>query len=220
MSRKARQAGLGQPNLHQIFDDREVLGVVGEKGGPVDIGSRSDCEIGGACPGVGATSCDRGLKSSPLARDPIIDRQGIGKARLDQAEARGPLRARLLLVRDEEAEVQLGDRYGADRGLDPRRRLPFDQDGGVEQEAQLLGSPGVAQIRAEPADVLPERGIGRERPEIGKLGAVHPLASPNGAELRDRPPGDGDRDLLTGLRPAQDLANLVAQLFLGDGRHA
>lgn len=56
-------------------------------------GSRSDCEADGARAGVGATSRDRRLKSSPLARDPVIHRQGIGKARLDQAEADRPLRA-------------------------------------------------------------------------------------------------------------------------------
>ena len=47
----------------------------------------------------------------------------------------------------------------------------------------------------------------------------NPLTRAGRPQLRDRTTGDRDRDLLSGFRAAQDLADLVAQLFLGDRRH-
>jgi hypothetical protein len=45
------------------------------------------------------------------------------------------------------------------------------------------------------------------------------MRSANRPELSYRPPGDGDRQLLATLGAAQDLTDVIAELFLGDRRH-
>lgn len=211
---------LGGANVNQVLDDLEVLGVVGEQGGAVDGRRRHDGEVGHALAGPTASPGDRRQQAAPLARDAVIERQRVGEAGLEQAEARSAKRPLLLIDCDEQPEVQLRNRDRADRRFGLCRNIARDQDRGIKQEPQLLCGPGVAQLCAEVLDVPGECRVGRQGPQIGKLRASHPLTSPHRPQRRHRAPRDRDRDLLAGLSPAQNLADVVAQLFLGDYCHS
>src|SRR5450755_902517 len=82
------------------------------------------------------------------------------------------------------------------------------------------GGPGVCELAAERVEILLEREVRRRRPQVGEPIAGDPLSSPHGAQLGDRTPRDGDREPLAGLGATQHLADLVAELLLGDGCHS
>ena len=153
-------------DVDQVFDDLEVLEVVGEQGGAVDVCRRRDREVGQALSRRSASLGDGRFESPPLARDSVLDGKRIGEARLDQAEARSAKRSPLLVGRDQQPEVQLGDRNRADRGCDALRgpsslistevsRTPTGID---------LGGPGVLEVFA--AEAL------RSRPSVGSTGSA------------------------------------------------
>src|SRR5215218_749946 len=79
-----------------------------------------------------------------------------------------------------------------------------------------LQGPGVRQLAPQLLEIPLERGVGGSSPELSKLAAGYPLTGAGGPQLGDWTTGDGDGDLLTGLGSAQDLADFVAQLFLGN----
>ena len=129
--------------------------------------------------------------ATPLARNPVIERQRVGEAGLEKAQARGAKRPLLLTGCDEQSEVQLRNRDRADRRFGLCRDIAHDQDRGIKQEPQpgpSLGSPGVAQLCAKVLDVPGECRVGRKGPQIAKLRASHPLTSPHRPQRRHRTP--------------------------------
>src|ERR1700742_2518333 len=96
--------------------------------------------------------------------------------------------------------------------------LPISTD--VSRTARTGGSgPGVADPGVEPAEVARQRRVARQVPEVTQLGRVDPLAGGGRNPLGDRAPRDRDREPLTGLRAAEDLADVVAELLLRDHGH-
>src|SRR5580693_6431497 len=89
----------------------------------------------------------------------------------------------------------------------------------VSNRTGTLRDPRVAQLATERPEILLECWVRRGAPQISQLGARHPLAGADGTQLSDRATGDGDGELLPGFGPSQNLADVVAQLLLGDRHH-
>ena len=90
----------------------------------------------------------------------------------------------------------------------------------VSRSARISGSPGVAQTCTEGPEIRCERQIRWQIPELAQIRSIDPLTTgTRGTELRHGPPGNGDRDPLTSLGAAKDLAHIVAELLLRDDSH-
>ena len=170
--------------------------------------------------GSAAAAGHAGKKLSQWGATPPSTGSGSGnRASIRPMRAR-PDRARVLVGRAQQAEVQLGDRDGADRRLDAGRQwVAADQDRRIEDRAHPLLRPGIAKISPERLEIALEGGIDRQLPEIGQAGGVDPLPSSSRAQLGHGTTGNGDRELLSRFRAPQDLPNLVAKVFLRDRRH-
>lgn len=117
---RERLRALGLPALegtdvHEIFDDLEVLDVVGDELCSVGYRGRGDREVSGALAGLTTPLPHSRFQPTPLSGHSVIHRQRIWEASLDQAQARRPLGSSLIVRCNEQPEVQLGDRDGADR---------------------------------------------------------------------------------------------------------
>src|SRR3954462_6386828 len=80
--------------------------------------------------------------------------------------------------------------------------------------------PWISELDVELADVVRQVLVDRQLRKLFEDRAVDPGSLPNRSELGNRSPRHGDRELLPGLGPPEDLADLVAELFLRDLRHA
>lgn len=187
----------------------------------MDVRGCRDREVEGSSSRFPSSLRDRRVKSTALPRHIGVE----GKREedlLDRSQALQALGPRIVVRSDEDTEVELGYRYGADRDFVQRIRVAPDQDRGVEQERHEhdpLFSEGIHHFAPHPLEIFLQRGVGRQGPEPGKAAAGHPMGPANRPELSHGSPGDGDRQLLTTLGTAQDLTDVVAQLFLGDGCH-
>lgn len=107
-------------------------------------------------------AADEGCREPPpFACDCSIDRKRV-EGRLNDAEPLGPACSLVFRAGDEDAEVQLGERGGADRAFELTRTLRADEDRGIEEDAHLLG-----EDIGDLAGNLPQIGI--ERPGNGCL---------------------------------------------------
>src|SRR3954454_11416033 len=80
--------------------------------------------------------------------------------------------------------------------------------------------PRISQLNIELFEIVSQVLVDRQLRELLENGTVDPRSLSNWAQLGHRPPRHGDRELLTSLCPAEDLADLVAELFLRDLGHA
>lgn len=160
------KAGLRLAHVENVGNGCEVSEVVSEQDRVMGGGRGGDRKVRGASARLAPPGGDHRLKPTPFTCDPIVDREGIGKARLNRAEASSSDRPRLLVGRDQQPKVQLGDRYDTDCGLDVvGDGLLTNQDGGVKDGPQLL-RPRVAQQDLEPQEILGKCRVGRQIPQV------------------------------------------------------
>lgn len=184
----------------------------------VGIGCRGDYEINGASAWLRPAGSDRGCQASPLAGDCGIEGQRM-EGCLDDAETLCATGALVIVLGDEDTEVQLRQRCGADRAFEVVWSILRDQHGRVEDRSHQLGER-VDQAAGQSLEIPRERLGCRGCPDRSKPWAADPLLSGGRAQVRGRSSGNRDRELLAGLCPAQDLADVVAELLLRDRRHA
>ncbi len=75
----------------------------------MDVGGGGDRENGDSRAWLSASGHDRRLQAPSFACDPVIDREWVWEARLDQSQPRRPERPRRVVAGDKQPEVQLGD---------------------------------------------------------------------------------------------------------------
>ena len=134
---------------------------------------------------------------------------------LDSPEAAHPQRTRFIITSHEHTEVQLGQRDDADR----RVLICGPFSAAIRTDVSSRTATG----QATQGSVSSPPSARRSSSSVGSGGALHRSASwplgthcgANRAELGDRAPRDGDRELLTGLCASQNLAHVVAKLLWG-----
>ncbi len=157
------------PSVDKIIDDLKVGDVLGEEGHSFALGGGCDHEVYLAPSWVAATACRCG---GELAPDPG-DLNAYGEwveCRFDDRKSGGAARQLIGVVRDENTEVQLGDRSDADSGLDvfrwgkltyQHRRVeddPHEANGSttpVGSRSRSASRPRGAFVRQIPASVAP-----------------------------------------------------------------
>lgn len=102
-----------------------------------------------------AATDDGCREPSPFARDGSTDRQRV-EGRLDDAEPSRAARSLVFLAGNENAEVQRGDRGGADPAFEIAWALGADEDRGVEGDAHLFDE-GVGDLAGEAGEIGVER---------------------------------------------------------------
>lgn len=177
-----------------------------------------DHEIERSSPWLPAAAHDGRCESSPLARNRGVDGKGI-EGCLHDSQPLCTTGSLVLLRGDENAEVQLSERRGADRSLEVGGPFRADQDGRVQEGAHLLDED-VDDLTGKARQVGIERlGDGRV-PNALQRGSPHPLTWTHRPKARNRAAGDRDGELFAGLSPPEHFADVVAQLLLRNGRHA
>lgn len=118
-------------DVDQIVNQLEVVGVQGQQRHAVDIRGRGDRQVEGTAPGLAAALRDGGIEAAALARRCRLEGQRI-EAFLDRAEPAQPYGPNLLIRRDENAEVKLGEGDDADRDIVTGILTAADEDRGVK----------------------------------------------------------------------------------------
>ncbi len=95
-------------------------------------------EVEGSSAWLSATANHGCRESAPFARDRVVDGEGI-ECCLDHPETLRATCALIVVSGDEDAEVEFGERGGADCPFDVARTFCADENGGIEEGAQLLG---------------------------------------------------------------------------------
>lgn len=183
----------------------------------MDVRRGSGHEIERSPSRLPAAAYDGCCKSPPLTRDRRIHGQWV-ECGFDDTEPLRPASSLVLRVGDEDAEVQLGERCGADRAFELPRTFCGDQDGGIEEDAHLVGED-VGDLAGKPREIVVERLRRRRLPHSLQCGPTDPLVWARGPEAGDPTARDGDGELFAGLGPPQHLAHVVSQLLLRDGCH-
>ncbi len=180
---------------------------MGQQWDVVHIRRRRDRQIDCASARLTTSCLDGRGETAPLAGDLGSQRKRIER-RFDRRESLYASRAFVLISRDEDAEVELGQGCNAYRGLDVERWLIADEYRRIEQRPHGLGERIV-----EPSGELLEgdgEGLGRGGlPNATQGGTRNPVLSAHRSEAGDWPAGDRDRDLLTGLGLAKNLTDVV-----------
>lgn len=104
----------------------------------MNVRGGSDHEIESSSARLAAAVHDGGCEPAPLTRDRRVDRQRL-ECRFDRAEPLRPEGSFVVVLCDEDAEVQFGERSDADGAFDAPRPFCSDEDGGIEEDAHLLG---------------------------------------------------------------------------------
>lgn len=183
----------------------------------MDIRGRGDREVDCSPPRLPPSADNRRCQPSPFACDRRVNGQGIER-RLDDAEPLGPAGSLVLRAGDEDAEMQFGERCGADRPFELTRAFSADEHGGIEEGSHLSGEE-ISDLARKLGEVVVERLRRRRVPNSLQCRPVHPLVWACGPEAGDRAARDGDGEFLARLGPPQHIADVVAEFFLRDRGH-
>ena len=171
----------------------EVLCVVGQQRDAVDVGGRGDRQVEGPAAGAAAALGDGRREACRTRRQRSASKRTTSKRSSSDGEPAHPACASVVVGRDQDAEVQLGERYHADRHLLVGAILGADQHRGVEQDGHCrgsLGGPGIDELlRPVPCRCL-DRGYGSTgaSPEVGEVGRRPPTAGLQAAAARPARP--------------------------------
>jgi hypothetical protein len=121
----------------------------------VNVRGSGDHEIERTPPGL-SPAADKGCcKPSPFARDRSVDGQRIERG-LDHTEPLQPPGPLVLRAGDEDAEVQFGERCGADRAFELTWAFCADEDGGIEENSHLFGEE-IRDLGGKLGEIVVER---------------------------------------------------------------
>ncbi len=124
----------GLADFDQVGEQNEVLRVPGQKRDLVHVCRGGDNEVDGSAAWLPAAADDGGCEPTPFACDSGVNRQRV-EGGLDDAETLRPASAFVVGVCDEDTEMQLSERRGADGTLQVAGALGAYQDGSVEEDA-------------------------------------------------------------------------------------
>ena len=183
----------------------------------MDVRGRGDHEVERPPPWL-SPAVDNGCsQSSPFACDGCVDGEGIERC-LDNTEPLGPPGPLVLRVGDEDAEMQLGKRRGADRAFELARAFCADEHGGVEEGSHLFGEE-IRNLGGKRREIVVERLRGRRVPDSLQCRTVDPSAWACRPEAGDRTACDGNGELLACFGSPQHVADVVSELFLRNRGH-